>query len=295
MTIDLTGKIAIVTGPTSGIGFETALALAGMGATTILAARNFERATLAIRRIRSTYANAAVSYQRLDLASLASVAEFANAQTEADILINNGAVMALPTRQTTEDGFEQQIGVNYLAHFALTLRLLPKLRSGARVVNVASLAHRRAALDLDDLNAARAYDPMGAYRQSKLAMLMFSLELARRLRADSRGIRSIAAHPGWSRTNIIPNGYGPGPRAWIAGLIFNSVAQSARAGALPVIYAATAEEAEAGGYYGPRFFGETRGAPSPSVISSYASDEQVAARLWALSERLTGVIPDSCG
>lgn len=295
MSAPLTDRIAIVTGATGGIGFETALALAAQGATTVLAARNPGKAEAAIGRIRDRHPAAIVRFAHLDLASLDSVARFAGSQPAVDILVNNGAVMGLPTRQTTDDGFERQIGVNYLSHFALTARLLPVLRPDARIVNVASLAHRRQVLDLDDFNAERSYDPMRAYGRSKLAMLMFSFALHRRLHAGPRRIRAVAAHPGWARTDIIPNGFGSNARAWLARLVFNSVAQSAAAGALPVVHAATAPGAESGGYYGPRLFGETRGRPAPAIVSTYARDRQAGSRLWAMSESLTGIIPDSCG
>lgn len=289
----LTDKLAIVTGATGGLGFETALGLARLGAATVLAARNRDKGAAAVNRIRGEVPGAKVRFEPLDLANLASVAAFAASQTAPiDILVNNAAVMGLPTRRLTEDGFEQQIGVNYLGHFALTARLKDALcASGrARVVQVASLAHRRAALGLDDFQSARSYSPMGVYRRTKLAMLMFAFELQRQATLHRWALHSVAAHPGWSRTDIIPNGIGagaPGLKAWGIALIFNALAQSARDGALPLLYAATAPDASAGGYYGPTRLGETRGGVGPSWIAPQATDPNAAARLWTLSEELT--------
>jgi NAD(P)-dependent dehydrogenase (short-subunit alcohol dehydrogenase family) len=161
------------------------------------------------------------------------------------------------------------------------------------VVNVASLAHRRAALRLDDLQSQRTYRPMAVYGQSKLAMLMFSLELHRRALADGWALHAFAAHPGWARTDIISNGPGAGTsriKGWLADFLFGLAAQSAVAGALPILYAATASEAQPGGYYGPDRLGETRGDPAPSAIYPQAMDAAAAARLWRLSEELTGVV-----
>jgi NAD(P)-dependent dehydrogenase (short-subunit alcohol dehydrogenase family) len=290
----LDGKTAIVTGATGGLGYQTALALARHGATTILAARDPAKGAQAVAQIQRADPTAKVRFEHLDLASLASVAQFAAAQpATVDILVNNGAVMGLPTRETTSDGFERQIGVNYLAHFALTLRLRPAL-AGGRVVNVASLAHRRATIGLDDFQSQRHYSPMHAYGRSKLAMLMFALELQRRAASNRWNLTSIAAHPGWSRTNIVPNGLGadgPTLKAKLVEIGFNLVAQSASDGALPILFAATAPEARPGAYYGPTGWGETRGAAGPARIFPQASDTQAATRLWALSETLTGVTP----
>jgi NAD(P)-dependent dehydrogenase (short-subunit alcohol dehydrogenase family) len=288
----LDGKIAIVTGATGGIGYQTALALAAQGATTILAARNSAKGGQAVAQIQRSVPGAQVRFEPLDLASLASVAQFAAAQPGTiDVLVNNGAVMGLPTRETTRDGFEHQIGVNYLAHFALTLRLCPALAKG-RVVTVASLAHRRAALGLDDFQSERHYNPMRAYGRSKLALLVFALELQRRAVSSGWGLQSIAAHPGWARTNIVPNGLGSGGptlKARLAEIVFNLVAQPAQDGALPILFAAMAPDAKGGAYYGPNAWGETRGAPTPARIFPQATDTQAAIRLWALSESLTGV------
>jgi NAD(P)-dependent dehydrogenase (short-subunit alcohol dehydrogenase family) len=290
------GKTAIVTGATGGLGFETALGLARLGATTVLAGRNPDKGAAALARIRRELPQAEVRFAALDLASLASVARFAAAQgSPIDILVNNAAVMALPTRQLTEDGFEQQIGVNYLGHFALTARLKDALCAapgGGRVVNLASVAHRGGSLGLADFQSANAYRPMGAYRRSKLAMLMFARELQRRAVAAPWHLRAIAAHPGWSRTDIIPNGIGegaPGLKARVMAAAFNAMAQSARDGALPSLYAAVAPEAVGGGYYGPTRLGETRGPPGPSRVAPQATDPVAASQLWALSEKLTGV------
>jgi NAD(P)-dependent dehydrogenase (short-subunit alcohol dehydrogenase family) len=292
----LTGKTAIVTGATGGLGYEVALGLSRLGATTILAARNPDKGAAALARIRQALPGAQVRFDHLDLASLASVAAFAASQTgPIDILVNNGAVMALPTRRLTQDGFEQQIGVNYLGHFALTARLKDALCAapgGARVVQVASLAHRGGALGLDDFQSTRSYSPMGAYRRSKLAMLMFAIELQRRAIQHGWPLRSVAAHPGWSRTDIIPNGIGagaPGLKARLVERIFNALAQPARDGALPLLYAATAPDATGGGYYGPTRLGETRGGVGPSWIAPQAADTAAASQLWDVSERLTGV------
>ena len=264
----LDGKVAIVTGATGGLGYETALGLARYGATTILAGRNPDKGARAVARIQREIPAAKARFELLDLNSLASVARFATAQGGViDILINNAAVMGLPKRERTEDGFERQIGVNYLAHFALTLRLLDAIRAapaGGRVVDIASLAHRRATLDLDDLQSDKSYSPMGAYGRSKLAMLIFAIELQRRGEKNGWTLRSMAAHPGWARTDIIGNGIGsggPSLKAIIAEAAFNLVAQPAKDAALPVLFAAMAPEAQGGAYYGPSGWGETRGAP----------------------------------
>jgi NAD(P)-dependent dehydrogenase (short-subunit alcohol dehydrogenase family) len=291
----LDGKVAIVTGATGGLGYETALGLARYGATTVLAGRNPDKGARAVTRIQREIPAAKVRFELLDLNSLASVARFAAAQEGAvDILINNAAVMALPNREQTEDGFERQIGVNYLAHFALTLRLLDAIRApptGGRVVNIASLAHRRATLDLDDFQSSKSYSPMGAYGRSKLAMLIFAIELQRRAEKNGWNLRGIAAHPGWARTDIIGNGIGsggPNLKAIVAETAFNLVAQPAKDAALPVLFAAMAPDALGGAYYGPTGWGETRGAPGVSKIFPQAADPGAASRLWALSEKLTG-------
>ena len=292
----LDGKTAIVTGATGGLGYQTALGLARLGAITILAARNPDKGTRAARRIRQDVPGAQVRFALLDLASLASVAQFAARQgTPIDILVNNAAVMGLPARRVTQDGFEQQVGVNYLAHFALTARLKDALCAapgGARVVQVASLAHRRGTLGLDDFQSERSYSPMNVYRRTKLAMLMFAFELHRRAARNGWAIRSVAAHPGWSRTDIIPNGMGegvPGLKARLVALIFNALAQPAHEGALPLLFAAVATEAEGGAYYGPTRLDETRGGVGPSWIAPQATDASASTRLWTVSEQLTGV------
>jgi NAD(P)-dependent dehydrogenase (short-subunit alcohol dehydrogenase family) len=290
------GKTAVITGATGGLGYETALALAGAGAAVVLTGRNDAKGQDAIQRIRAQFPNAKVSYETLDLASLASVAgfaaRFAAAHVSLDLLINNAGVMALPKRQTTADGFEMQFGTNYLGHYALTAHLLPLLRRGnqPRVVNLSSLAHRSGAIDFDDLQGAKSYNPFKAYCQSKLAMLMFALELQRRSNAAGWGLLSNAAHPGYALTDLIANG--PGTRGLLGqlGKILQPFAsQSAAEGALPTLFAATSPEARPGGYYGPNWFYELKGPPEPAKIMPQAKDAAAAARLWDTSAALTCV------
>jgi NAD(P)-dependent dehydrogenase (short-subunit alcohol dehydrogenase family) len=296
----LDGKVAIVTGATGGLGYQTALGLARQGATTILAARNPDKGAQAVDCIRREVPGAAVRFDLLDLGSLASVSQFASrivasGNAVIDILVNNAGVMGFPTRRLTQDGFEQQIGVNHLAHFALTAWLKDALCAapgGGRVVTVASVAHRRAVLDFDDLQSQQSYVPRVAYAQSKLANLVFALELHRRAAMHGWNLHSIAAHPGWSRTDIVTNGIGagaPGPKAWLIDKLFALVAQSARDGALPTLYASMAPQAASGRYYGPTGWRETRGAPGEAQIYPQAADPEAGVRLWALSETLTGM------
>jgi NAD(P)-dependent dehydrogenase (short-subunit alcohol dehydrogenase family) len=207
-------------------------------------------------------------------------------------LINNAGVMALPKRQTTADGFETQFGINYLGHYALTARLLPLLRRGhqPRVVNLSSLAHRSGKIDFDDLQGAKSYNPFKAYCQSKLAMLIFALELQRRSNAAGWGLMSNAAHPGFARTDLMANGPGTEGLMGLFGKILQPIAsQSAAAGALPTLYAATSPQAEAAGYYGPNWFYELKGPPVPAKIMPRAKDAPASARLWDVSATLTGV------
>jgi NAD(P)-dependent dehydrogenase (short-subunit alcohol dehydrogenase family) len=290
------GKTAVITGATGGLGYETALALAGAGATVVLTGRSDAKGRAALEWIRAQFPKASISYETLDLASLASVADFAArfaaAHTSLDLLINNAGVMALPQRQTTAEGFEMQLGTNYLSHYALTARLLPLLRRGhqPRVVNLSSLAHRSGAIHFDDLQSARSYSPWKAYCQSKLAMLMFALELQRRSDAAGWGLLSNAAHPGYARTDLIPNGPGARGLLWqVSKSLQPFMSHSAAAGALPTLFAATSLAAKAAGYYGPNGFYELKGPPAPAKIMPQAKDKAVAARLWDVSAALTGV------
>jgi NAD(P)-dependent dehydrogenase (short-subunit alcohol dehydrogenase family) len=292
----LQGRVAIVTGATGGLGEKAAQELARAGAETILAGRNAIKGQAAVAAIRDKFPAAQVGFEAVDLADLASVAEFAQRYSSThqslDILINNAGVMALPRRQTTVDGFEMQFGTNFLGHFALTARLLPQLRAAAapRIVNLSSIAHRTGTIDFGDLQGDRFYLPWKAYSQSKLAMLMFALELQRRSDATGWKLISLAAHPGWARTDLFTNGPGTGGfigfGAMLAAPIFS---QSAEDGALPILFAATSPGAEPGGYYGPNGIGELKGPPGPARIGPQAKNRATAARLWESSERLLGV------
>jgi NAD(P)-dependent dehydrogenase (short-subunit alcohol dehydrogenase family) len=292
----LTGKTAVITGATGGLGYETALALAGAGANVVLTGRNDAKGRDALQAIRRQFPNAEIAYDTLDLANLASVAEFASryaaAHASLDLLVNNAGVMALPQRQVTSDGFEMQLGTNYLGHYALTAHLLPSLRQGPqpRVVNLSSLAHRSGAINFGDLQSAKSYSSWKAYCQSKLAMLMFALELQRRSDAAGWGLMSNAAHPGFARTDLIANGPGASGLLWhVSRLLQPYVSQSAAEGALPTLFAATSPDAKAGGYYGPNGFYEMKGPPVPAKIMPQAKDAGAAARLWDVSAALTGV------
>ncbi len=290
---DQSGRIAVVTGP-GGLGFETALGLARAGARVILAGRNPDKGAAAVAMIRAQAPGADVAFASLDLARLGSVASCAASLIDQlprlDILINNAGVMAPATRQETADGFELQFGVNYLGHFALTARLLPLLRQGdrPRVVSLSSVAHRMGAIHFGDLQWRRRYSAWGAYGQSKLAMLIFALELQRRSAAAGWGLASLAAHPGFARTELIANG--PAPRGAMASLnrlVQPMVSQSAAEGALPTLFAATATDAIGGAYYGPDGLFELTGSPAPAAIMPKALRPDTAVRLWQESERLT--------
>lgn len=296
------GRLAVITGATGGLGFETALALAGAGARVVLTGRNPGKGAAALQRIRAVHPGADIRYDTLDLASLASVQDFAarfqRQHGALDILVNNGGVMAPPTRQVTADGFELQFGTNYLSHFALTAQLLPLLVQGrrARVVNLSSMAHRfGASIHFDDLNGQQHCRAFAAYGQSKLAMLMFTFELQRRSDAHAWGLRSLAAHPGLAATSLLHNGQRLGLKSkagWLetlSGWMPSVLAQSASEGALPTLFAATAPNAAKAGYYGPTGFMEIKGGVGAATVAPCARDQAVATRLWAVSEKLTGV------
>src|SRR5580704_10099192 len=289
-----TGRRAIVTG-TGGLGYETALALAAAGAIVILAGRNETKGRGSVVRILNLHPQARISFEQLDLASLASIAAFAG-QMEAmrepiDLLVNNAGVMAPPRRETTADGFELQFGTNHLGHFALTGRLLPLLRAGAspRVTTVSSGAHHTGRIDFDDLQWERQYRPWPAYSQSKLANLLFALELQRRSDEGGWGLLSDAAHPGYARTELIANGPGLNSFSSRIGslLIAPWASQSAADGALPQLFAATSPDAKPAGYYGPGRLFELVGPPAPARISNAAQDQEVTNHLWDVSEALT--------
>lgn len=289
------GRIFLVTGGTSGMGYEDAKALAAAGAQVVIAARNPQRGDEAIARIKQEVADAQVRFEAVDLANLASVQALGERLSATlprlDGLINNAAIMAPPQRVASADGYELQLATNYLGHFALTAHLLPLLRKSdsARVVTLSSIAAARGTLDFDDLQSERSYDPYTSYSQSKLAGLMFALELQRRSEAQGWGIRSIAAHPGVAVTELIERGPGLDSefgRNWAKDRErYHSAAQ----GALPTLYAATAVEAQPGAYYGPTGEGEKRGPLGLASVPAAAKDAAAATRLWTVSEQLTGV------
>ncbi|HEY7008341.1 MAG TPA: oxidoreductase [Jatrophihabitantaceae bacterium] len=289
---DLGDHVAVITGANSGIGWQTALALAGHRARVVLACRDTQRGAQAADTIRAHHPGADVAVAPLDVASMASVRAFAAAWSgRLDLLVNNAGVMAPPKRVVTADGFELQFGTNHLGHFVLTgllLGALAEARAG-RVVTVASLAHHGGGEDVLDANAGPAYDAQHTYSNSKLANLLFAAELDRKLREHELRVTSVAAHPGVSATGLVgdPQGMGANRVVRALGPVFLAVfTQSARAGARSVLYAAT--EAAPGSYTGPQLFGENRGPIGPARWSELARDEKLAHRLWQVSEELTG-------
>ncbi|WAJ36320.1 SDR family oxidoreductase [Pseudomonas sp. GOM7] len=291
----LRGKRMLVTGGSSGMGFEDALALSRAGAQVIIAARNAQRGVESIERIRAQVPDARLRFEQVDLADLASVRNLAqrlNDENEAlDVLINNAAIMAPPQRGVSRDGFELQLATNFLGHFALTGLLLPSLlkSADARVVTLASIAVHRGRINFDDLQSENNYNPYAAYAQSKLACLMMAFELQRRSQANGWGISSIAAHPGVAVTELVERGPGLQSefgRQWAED---REAYHSAAQGALSSLFAATAAEAEGGRYYGPTGEEEKRGPLGLARVPAAAGDAEDAARLWSVAERLTGV------
>ncbi|MCU1451242.1 MAG: Short-chain dehydrogenase [Acidimicrobiales bacterium] len=283
---DLTGKVAVVTGANSGLGYETALGLAGHGAEVILACRDEGRGTTALENLRAAVPDAQTELALLDLADLASVRKFADAfngeRNGLDILVDNAGVMALAERRLTADGFEMQFGTNHLGHFALTGLLLPQLlaRPNARVVAVSSTGHRVGKIRFGDLQWEKKYRKWLAYGQSKLANLLFAFELDRRARAAGAPITAVAAHPGYADTNLQTGT----SFSWS-----NFMAQSAAMGALPSLYAATAPDVQGGQYFGPGSLTQQKGHPKRVKAAGKAYDTETARRLWEVSEQLTGV------
>ena len=287
--------LAVITGSTEGIGFEDAVALTSAGWTVIMLGRNSEKGADSLARLRQRNPRAKASFEPLDLADLASIKAFAGRMQDRgqaiDLLINNAGVMTPPKRLTTTDGFELQFGTNHLGHFALTAHLLPLLQksAAARVVTVSSVANRAGNINFEDLQSETTYDPMKAYSQSKLANLMFALELQRRSEAVGWGITSLAAHPGVSRTNLLLTGAGRWSVTGMMRTLLPFLFQPPAQGALPTLYAATSPEAKGGIYYGPNRLSETRGLPGIAKIPEQAEDKAVANRLWDISSRLAGV------
>jgi NAD(P)-dependent dehydrogenase (short-subunit alcohol dehydrogenase family) len=289
---DQTGRVAVVTGANTGLGYETAAALAGHGAHVVLAVRNLDKGKDAAARITAQSPHADVALAELDLTSLDSVRAAAeqlrSAHDRIDLLINNAGVMWTP-KSTTKDGFELQFGTNHLGHFAFTGLLLDRLLPvvGSRVVTVSSMGHRiRADIHFDDLQWERGYSRVGAYGQAKLANLLFTYELQRRLAPHGTTI-AVAAHPGGSRSELTRN-----LPAWAGAVltVIEPLFQGADMGALPTLRAATDPGVLGGQYYGPDGFGEQRGYPKVVASSAKSHDVDVQRRLWAVSEELTGVV-----
>ncbi|MGE2726443.1 SDR family NAD(P)-dependent oxidoreductase [Mycolicibacterium pulveris] len=288
---DQSGRVAIVTGANSGLGYDTAAVLADNGAHVVLAVRDLDKGRRAVEKIKAASPNADVTLQELDLSSLNSVRKAADelraAYPRIDLLINNAGVMYVPRRETTEDGFEMQFGTNHLGHFALTGLLLENLLpvGGSRVVTVSSVGHRALArIHFEDPHLERKYNRVEAYGQSKLANLLFTYELARRLKAKEAPTIAVAAHPGLSDTELmrhLPD--------FIPSILWKIVGQPAAMGALPTLRAATDPAVQGGQYYGPDGIGESRGHPKLVASSAQSHNQDIQRRLWTMSEELTGV------
>jgi NAD(P)-dependent dehydrogenase (short-subunit alcohol dehydrogenase family) len=291
---DQSGRQVVVTGANSGLGLVTASELARAGASVVLACRNTAKGQQALARVRAVAPGADARLEALDLADLGSVREFArrlNGQSQRlDLLINNAGVMA-PPRRTTADGFESQFGTNHLGHFALTGLLLELLSEAPepRVVTLSSAAHRTGTIKFDDLQRERGYNNWLAYGQSKLANLMFCFELQRRATAADSRLRSLAAHPGYSATNLQFAGPAHFYERWLMVVGNRLIAQSAEMGALPTLYAATVPDLPGGTFVGPDGLAEARGHPQIVGAAGRAYDEAAWRRLWEISEQLTGV------
>jgi NAD(P)-dependent dehydrogenase (short-subunit alcohol dehydrogenase family) len=296
---DQTGRIAVVTGANSGLGLAAARALAAAGADVVLACRNTGKGDDAATSIRAAVPAATVSVESLDLSSLASIREFAerfgSGHDGLDLLINNAGVMAPPRRETA-DGFELQLGTNHLGHFALTGLLLGEMqgREDARVVTVSSTAHKFGRINFDNLQGERRYFRWSAYGQSKLANLLFARELDRRLRAAGSAVKSLAAHPGYAATNL-QSASPPLIDRTVMAVTNRLLGQSPEMGALSELYAATRPNLDGGLFIGPDGFEEQRGYPQVVSPVKAGRDEAVAARLWDVSEELTGVSYDFAG
>jgi NAD(P)-dependent dehydrogenase (short-subunit alcohol dehydrogenase family) len=289
---DQEGRVAVITGANTGIGYEAAAVLAAKGAHVVLAVRNTDKGRDAAERIRSATPHADVAVRELDLTSLDSIRAASDGlradYPRIDLLVNNAGVMMTP-KGVTKDGFELQLGTNHLGHFALTGQLLDNLLpvEGSRVVTISSGAHRMGRIDFDDLQSERGYNRITAYGQSKLANLLFTYELDRRLSAKGAPTIAVAAHPGGSNTELTRNLW-PVLQVPIR-LAWGLLAQSAEMGALPTLRAATDPDVRGGQYYGPDGIGEQRGHPELVESTARARDESVASRLWTVSEELTGV------
>lgn len=288
---DQTGRVAVITGANTGIGFETARMLAQKGASVVLACRSAEKGNAAVARIQESKPAGRASFAELDLSDLASVASFAKsfsaANEKLDLLINNAGVMVPPLGRTKQ-GFELQFGTNHLGHAALTAQLLPLVQraDAGRVVVVSSGVHHYGKIDFDDLNwESRSYNAWKAYAQSKLANLLFALELHRRLAAKGSKVRVTAAHPGYTATDLQRT-------ATLARLMNPLFGMKPADGALPTLRAATDPGAESGSYWGPAHLMEMSGPPVRARISRRAQDEADALRLWSVTEKLTGVAFD---
>lgn len=294
------GRRALITGATSGIGFETARELARKGAEIILPARSMAKAKDAVDRIRTEISAASVIPCVLDLASQASVREFASwfsrqyPGTSIDLLINNAGVMAIPKRELTVDGFERQFATNFLGPFALTALLYPHVRQreGNRIVIVSSSVTKWAKIDFNNLHSEHHYSPMAqAYGQSKLADSLFALELHRRLTRAGSAVAVTSAHPGYAITNLQTSGPGTRLSAFriISSILKPFLSQDAAHGALPTLFAAAASQAVPGEYYGPDGLFELKGYPRSVLIPTKAQNSDDAERLWSEAERLTGI------
>lgn len=295
---NLAGKTAIVTGATAGLGLVAATELAAHGADVTMAVRDVARGEKAARAIIDAYPEANVQVAVLDLTSLASITEFANGFTKKhkrlDILINNAGIMGVPKRETTADGFEAQFGTNHLGHFALTGLLLPVISKtkGARIVTVSSNLHKNGRINFDDLMGEKSYKPWAAYGQSKLANLLFTSELQRRLEKAKIDAIAVAAHPGWSNTSLMTSGPMKGRgrfMKWFGQAVNDRMAQPVTMGALNELYAATADGVNGNDYIGPDGKNEQKGYPHKADRSQFAKNTADAKRLWEVSEKLTGI------